>query len=256
VEGHHVALNFTVHDARIVSATPFFLGAFPARKPDGTRLLANEQDLSRKLLDSLTDDQRKSAHIGDTLPMTVMTSNAAQAKPLEPAGLSFTQLTSDQGELLQRLIATFTNRLAPKAAESALARIKSGGMDKVSLAFIGDAAKDKPTYWRVQGADFIIEFLHSLKDTTHVHTVWRDFTQDFGAHVIAPANQAAAPARTVPTIAQTFSTLDANQDGALTADELDPQLRDRLMRADADGDGRVTKDEMRAARKRAGLPTE
>ena len=108
----------------------------------------------------------------------------------------------------------------------------------------------------MQGAEFVIEFLHSLKDTTHVHTVWRDFTQDFGAHAIASATPAAASPRTVPTIAQTFSTLDANQDGALTADELTPQLRDRLMRADGDGDGRVTKDELRAARKRASLPTD
>jgi len=219
--------------------------------------LSNEQDLSRKLLDSLTDDQRKAAQIGEALPMTVMTRNAAQAKPLEPTGLSFTQLTSDQGELLQRLIATFTSRLSPQAAESALARIKSGGMDKVSLAFIGGAAENSLTYWRVQGADFIIEFLHSLKDTTHVHTVWRDFTQAFGAHVIVSANQTpAAPARTVPIIAQTFSTLDVNQDGVLPADELNAQLRDRLMRADVDGDSRVTNDEMRAARKRAGLPAD
>jgi len=151
------------------------------------------------LLASLSDDQRMSAHIGDTLPVTVMTRNAAQAKPIEPPGLSFMQLTSDQGELLQRLIATFTNRLAPKAAEAALARIKSSGMDKVSLAFIGGAAADSLTYWRVQSADFIIEFLHSLTETTHVHTVWRDFTQDFGDHVIASANQtAAAPARAAP----------------------------------------------------------
>ncbi len=260
VEGHHVALNFTVRDSRIISATPFFLGAFPAQKPDGTRLLISEQDISRKLLDSLTDDQRTAAHIGEQLPMTVMTSNTSQAKPFAPAGLPFTQLTSDQGELLQRLIATFTNRLAPTAAESALARIKAGGMEKLSLATIGGETKDAPAYWRVQGPDFVIEFLHSLKDTTHVHTVWRDFAQDFGAHMInvaaQPATAAAAPARTGPTIAQTFSTLDANQDGVLTADELNPQLRDRLMRADADKDGRVTKDELRAARKLAGLPAD
>ncbi len=96
----------------------------------------------------------------------------------------------------------------------------------------------------MQGQDFVIEFLHSLNDTTHVHTVWRDFTQDFGAH-IGDAGQpttAAAPDRTVPTIAQTFSTLDANKDGALTADESSPQLRDRIMRGDAAKDGRVTKD--------------
>lgn len=157
----------------------------------------------------------------------------------------------------ERLIATFTHRLAPTAAESALARIKAGGMEKFSPATIGGETNDAPTYWRVQGPTFVIEFLHRLKDTTHVHTVWRDFAQDFGVHILndaaTPATAAAAPARPVPTIAQTFSTPDANQDGVLTADELNPQLRERLMRADADKDGRVTNDELREARKRAGL---
>ena len=63
--------------------------------------------------------------------------------------------------LIWLLRIAFTNRLAPKAAEVALARIKTGGMGKVSLSFIGSGAKDSPTYWRVQGA----EFIHSLKDT-------------------------------------------------------------------------------------------
>lgn len=71
----------------------------------------------------------------------------------------------------ERLIATFTHRLAPTAAESALARIKAGGMEKVSPATIGGETNDAPTYCRVQGPTFVIEFLHCLKDTTHVYTV-------------------------------------------------------------------------------------
>jgi hypothetical protein len=260
VEGHHVALNFTVQDSRIISATPFFLGAFPAQKPDGTRLLIGEQDLSRKLLESLTDDQRTTARVGAQLPISVMTGNTVQATPLTPAGLSLPQLTSEQGELVQRLIATFINRLKPTAAESALARIKAGSMEKVSLATIGGGSQDAPTYWRVQGPTFVIEFLHSLKDTTHVHTVWRDFEQDFGSHITGaapkPATATTAPARTLPTIRQTFSVFDANQDGVITADEPPPQVRDRFMRADINKDGRVTKEELIETRKRAGLPTD
>lgn len=44
-----------------------------------------------------------------------------------------------------------------------------------------------------------------------------------------------------------FDRLDANKDGVLSKDEL-PSPADRLTRLDADGDGKVTQEEMRAKR--------
>ena len=57
-EGHHISLNWTVVDGRLVASTPQFLGANPAEVRDGprkgTRVLAAEEDLGRALVKSLS----------------------------------------------------------------------------------------------------------------------------------------------------------------------------------------------------------
>lgn len=269
LEGHHVVIMGTVHDGRIVGTTPMFLGAFPATTPEGTRLLTDEQDVSRRLIGSLTEEQRRAAAVADALPMTVMTRNLPRAQPLRPAGIPLRELDAEQAEAVQRLIATFTSRLQPAAATAALDRIRRAGLENVSLGIVVGDDVDDPLYWRLEGPTFIIEFLNSLRDTTHVHTVWRDFERDYGAHAVAAAGPAAVPVgvpgagaggnagpRALPTVAATFVNLDADGDGALTADELQPEVRARLMQADADGDGRILPEELRAARRRAGLPAD
>ena len=49
-----------------------------------------------------------------------------------------------------------------------------------------------------------------------------------------------------------FERLDANKDGKLTKDELPERATERIMQADADGDGIVTKAEFAAAREKMG----
>jgi len=51
-----------------------------------------------------------------------------------------------------------------------------------------------------------------------------------------------------PSIDAIFGKLDANQDGKLTKDELPERAAEKLMVADADGDGAVTKEELEQAR--------
>ena len=55
--GHHISLNFTVHDQERISATPMMIGAQPARV-GVFRPLAEEEDLAFALLRSLSDEQR------------------------------------------------------------------------------------------------------------------------------------------------------------------------------------------------------
>ncbi len=45
-----------------------------------------------------------------------------------------------------------------------------------------------------------------------------------------------------------FDRFDTNRDGVLTADEIPEPMRERVMRMDADGDGRVTREEFEAFR--------
>ncbi|MEM7337117.1 MAG: DUF3500 domain-containing protein [Actinomycetota bacterium] len=63
--GHHLSLHVTVHDGRIVSTTPCFMGADPAAAPllgpHLHRPLGGAEDLGRELARSLDASQREAA---------------------------------------------------------------------------------------------------------------------------------------------------------------------------------------------------
>src|SRR5215472_2218253 len=64
VEGHHVSQNYTVIGGRIAD-TPSFFGSNPREvrvgPRKGLRILAQEEDLARTFMESLTSDQQKTA---------------------------------------------------------------------------------------------------------------------------------------------------------------------------------------------------
>src|SRR5262245_47901582 len=59
VEGHHLSLNFTLNDGKVVASTPAFFGANPAAVKDGPRkglrTLPDAEDLARDLFKSLDE---------------------------------------------------------------------------------------------------------------------------------------------------------------------------------------------------------
>jgi hypothetical protein len=63
-EGHHVSLNYTIHNGKVEIA-PLFLGASPARilsgPREGERTLQKEEDLGFELINSLSEEQSKVA---------------------------------------------------------------------------------------------------------------------------------------------------------------------------------------------------
>ena len=63
-----------------------------------------------------------------------------------------------------------------------MARIGDGGLEQVRLGWAGSVETRRPQYYRLQGLSFLLEFDNSRNGGTHVHSVWRDFAQDFGAH--------------------------------------------------------------------------
>ena len=57
IEGHHISLNFTLENGKIVAATPAFFGANPAEvrqgPREGLRTLADVEDRALRLLQAL-----------------------------------------------------------------------------------------------------------------------------------------------------------------------------------------------------------
>jgi len=54
------------------------------------------------------------------------------------------------------------------------------GLDNIRFGWAGSTERGRQHYYRVQGPLFLIEYDASQDGGNHVHTVWRDFTGDFG----------------------------------------------------------------------------
>jgi hypothetical protein len=187
-EGHHLSLNFTVIDGKVVSTTPQFFGAHPAEVKDGpqkgTRALPEEEDRARALVESLTPEQRRRAVLSDTAPRDILTAAARDASRQEDVGIPWSALDKAQQERLRSLIeAHAAAQTAARVAER-MARADQEQAD-VRFVWLGGLKKGEGHYYRIQGRTFLIEYDNTQDSANHIHTVWRDFKGDWGADVLA-----------------------------------------------------------------------
>ena len=193
-EGHHMSMNFTVSDGKVISGTPSFFATNPGEvrvgPRAGLRVLAGEEDVARALVKSLSDEQKTKAMIGTTAPDDILTSNETKVTALEGGGVPFGELTEAQVKNLRELIDVYVHRLRPEVAADQLAEIEKAGMDKIVFAWMGGTEKGDPHYYRVQGPTFLLEYANTQNDANHVHAVWRDFDGDFGRDLLREHYQA------------------------------------------------------------------
>jgi hypothetical protein len=149
---------------------------------EGFQLLGSEEDLARQWLASLTQSQRARA-IFDTRPFgDIVSRNATRAKPLDAVGLPFAEMDAAQQVQVLKLIGAFADHLQPELTQARLARVRAAPLDSIQVGWAGSDQPRQPHYFRIQGANFLIEFDNS--GGNHIHSVWRDFEGDFGRDVL------------------------------------------------------------------------
>lgn len=188
VEGHHLALNFTIVKGHVAS-TPSFFGANPAEvrgtSRNGLRTLAREEDLARDLVKALSDAQRAVAIVDKTAYKDIITMASRKAAiEGKPSGLPFSKMTPKEREVLDNLVAEYANDFPPTIAD---ARIEQYHKNQSGLyfAWAGGIEKGEPHYYRIQTPAFLIEFDDTQNNANHIHSVWRDFEGDFGVDLLA-----------------------------------------------------------------------
>ena len=188
VEGHHVSLHFTVANGTLVASSPSFFGSNPAEVLDGprkgTRILAAEEDTARALLMALDSTQRTQAVINGVAPNEMVTTNKLAITPLSPVGIQASAMTAPQRELLMKVIDVYAGFMADDLAADRLARLKKAGLEKIAFAWAGEAERGKKHYYRIQGPTFLIEYDNTQNNGNHIHSIWRDFTNDFGRDLL------------------------------------------------------------------------
>jgi hypothetical protein len=193
-EGHHLSLNFTLKGGDHIAVTPSFFAANRAHVKEGrlagTRPLGAEEDLARALARSLQATGKPVVY-SDRAPNDILTAADRKARQLEPVGVPASEFTAAQREGLMKLITEYANRHRPELEKDRLAEI-TRDFDNLRFGWAGGIEPGQAYYYRIQGADFLVEVSNIQNDANHIHTVWRDRAGDFGRDVLGKHHQSHA----------------------------------------------------------------
>jgi hypothetical protein len=188
-EGHHLSLNVTLPAAGHVAVTPFFVGAHPATVRDGPdkgfRLLGASEDLARRIMTGLSDEQRRSALIADRSFGEIVASPQRERDLGQPRGLELGAVSSSTRRQVETLMDGFLATLTPDLAAAQKRRVDEQGIDRFRFAWAGSLRPGQAYYFRVHGPVTLIEHDNTQNAANHVHSVWHDLAADFGRDVLA-----------------------------------------------------------------------
>lgn len=185
--GHHLALNITIVGEHGV-LTPTLTGAQPSLYMSNgktVRALAQENDKAFALLNALDETQRKQAILNYRVGDLVLGPGHA-GETIQPEGLKATALNEEQRTMLLDVISEWAGIINDAYAVPRMAEIKAG-LDDTYFAWSGptthEPGKNGSAYYRIQGPKVVIEFSPQGgggDSTMHVHTIYRDPTNDYG----------------------------------------------------------------------------
>ena len=186
--GHHLAINVTVSGQESV-LTPTHTGAQPATytlNGETIRPLGRENDKAFALMTALDAAQQKEALLGYQVRNLVL-GPGEDGKVIQPEGVRASTLSAPQREMLLDLVGEWVNILNEGAAAAKMAEIRRG-LGDTYFAWAGSTTNGKPAYFRVQGPSVLIEYAPQGAgdaSTDHIHTIYRDPTNDYGAKLAA-----------------------------------------------------------------------
>jgi hypothetical protein len=183
--GHHLALNITIIGERGI-LTPTLTGAQPSTYTVNGRTvrpLGGESDKALALLNALDRPQRAKAVLDYQVPDLVL-GPGQDGKTIQPEGLRASAMTAPQRAMLLDLVREWAGIINDGAAAARMADL-AADLDQTYFAWsgptAGTAGQNITAYYRIQGPRLVIEFAPQRGDATnHVHTMYRDPTNDYG----------------------------------------------------------------------------
>ena len=189
-DGHHLALNLTLYGDSMTLA-PSFIGTQPAEVAWGDRYrhqpMGLEVSRAFELMDSLSAEQKTTAVVGDRRQNLDAGPGNDGVTPPE-RGIAGTDLTESQRQQLGELIRTWLEILPRPHAQARMQDI-APTLPRTHFGWWGKTEKESPVYFRIQGPKVLIEFAHQNlggNPRQHLHSVFRDPTNDYGIGVRHP----------------------------------------------------------------------
>lgn len=154
------------------------------------RPLGQESDKALALLNALGEDQRKQAILSYHLADLVL-GPGQDGKTIQPEGLKASAMNERQRDMLLDVISEWAGIIHESAATARMAELKSD-INETWFAWSGpttaDPRKNITAYYRIQGPHLVIEYAPQRlggDPSMHVHTMYRDPTDDYGRRFTA-----------------------------------------------------------------------
>ena len=184
--GHHLAINVTLAGRENV-LTPTHTGTQPASYTVDSRTirpLGDENDKAFALINALNAEQQKQAILGVEVRNLVL-GPGTDGKMIAPEGVRASTFTPPQRTMLVELVREWVGILGDEAATAKMKEIQSGLADTY-FAWAGPTANGRGAYFRIHGPAVFIEYApqgQAENNTNHIHTIYRDPTNDYAARV-------------------------------------------------------------------------
>ena len=102
----------------------------------------------------------------------------------QPKGVSAAELSADNRSTLRALLDLYLDRLPDGLADDEKAKFDGAAIESLSFLWAGSVEPGQPHYYRIQGADLLVEYDNTQRGVNHVHAVWRDLRRDFGRDAV------------------------------------------------------------------------
>jgi len=184
--GHHLAINVTIVGSNNV-LTPSLPATQPARyvlNGQTIRPLGDENDKGFALINALDAAQQKQAVLNYRVSDLVL-GPGADGKVIQPEGIPASALNASQQALLLDVAHEWVGILNDEAAAAKMAEIKAN-LPRTYFAWSGATKNGGLAYYRIQGPTLVIEYAPQQGDLDHIHTIYRDPTNDYGAKLVRP----------------------------------------------------------------------
>ena len=182
--GHHLAINVTVVGPNNVM-TPSLPAAQPAKytlNGQTIRPLGHEYDKGFALINALNAAQQQQAVLKYEVRDLVL-GPGADGKVIQPEGILASALDSGQQAMLLDVVHEWVGILNDEAAAAKMAEIKAN-LPRTYFAWSGTTQHGGLAYYRIQGPALVIEYAPQQGDLDHIHTIYRDPTNDYGAKLV------------------------------------------------------------------------
>jgi hypothetical protein len=182
--GHHLAINLTLAGAQS-SMTPSLPATQPARftiEGREIRPLGKENDKAFALINALDARQKAQAILGSRVADLVL-GPGQDGRLIQPEGLKASAMTPAQQTMLVELIREWAGIPADAFAQPRMEELRAN-LSQTYFAWSGPTENGSAAYFRVQGPTIVIEYAPQGGSVDHIHTIYRDPTNDYGAKIV------------------------------------------------------------------------